>query len=76
MLVSGLVAASETRKYVTDSSGNIKPSSFTVDAEVGRFTRACSYDHPGSARENGTFTTSTVVPQPCTPLNEALDREA
>jgi hypothetical protein len=76
VLVPGLVAAADAWSYVTDSSGTYKPSDSAVYPEVGRFTRVCSYDRPGTARENGTFTTSTAVPQPTTPLNDALDRES
>ncbi len=76
VLVPGLVAAADTWSYVTDSSGTIKPSGSAVYPEVGRFTRVCSYDRPGTARENGTLTTSTPVPQPTTPLNDVTDLHA
>jgi pimeloyl-ACP methyl ester carboxylesterase len=77
VLVPGLVAAADTWSYVIDSSGNFKLSSSAVYPEVGRFTRVCSYDRPGTARENGdTFTTSTSVPQPTSPLIDVADLHA
>jgi pimeloyl-ACP methyl ester carboxylesterase len=79
VLVPGLVAAADIWSYVMDSSGNFKPSNSAVYPEVGRFTRVCSYDRPGtaSASANGdTFTTSTSVPQPTTPLNDVADLHA
>ncbi len=79
VLVSGLVAAAQTWSNATDSSGTIKPSGSAVYPEVGRFTRVCSYDRPGTVRENGTtftFTTSSPVPQPTTPLRDVADLHA
>lgn len=76
VLVSGLVAAADTWSYVTASSGPFRPSNSAVYPQVGRFTRVCSYDRPGTARENGTFTPSTPVPQPTTPHNDVADLHA
>lgn len=76
VLVPGLVAVADTWSYVTASSGTFKPSSSAVYPQVGRFTRVCSYDRPGTARENGTFTPSTPVPQPTTPRNDVADLHA
>jgi pimeloyl-ACP methyl ester carboxylesterase len=76
VLVPGLVAAADTWSDVTDSSGTFKPSSSAVYPKVGRFTRVCSYDRPGTARENGTFTPSTPVPQPTTPRKDVADLHA
>lgn len=76
VLVPGLVAAADTWSYVAASPGTFKPSSSAVYPEVGRFTRVCSYDRPGTARENGTFTPSTPVPQPTTPRNDVADLHA
>ena len=76
VLVPGLVAAADTWSYVTDSSGTMKPSGSAVYPGVGKFTRVCSYDRPGTARENGTLTTSTPVPQPTTPLKDVADLHA
>ena len=79
VLVPGLVAAADIWSYVMDTPTTFKPSNSAVYPEVGRFTRVCSYDRPGtaSASANGdTFTTSTSVPQPTTPLNDVADLHA
>lgn len=77
VLVPGLVAAADAWSYVTDSSGNTKPSNSAVYPGVGRFTRVCSYDRPGTASPNGDkLTTSTSVPQPTTLLKDVADLHA
>ncbi|MFG2829920.1 alpha/beta fold hydrolase [Streptomyces sp. NPDC048434] len=73
VLVPGLVAAADTWSYVTGSAGTMKPSRSAVYPGVGSFTRVCSYDRPGTARENGKPTTSTSVPQPTTPRGDVSD---
>ncbi|MFF8784064.1 alpha/beta fold hydrolase [Streptomyces sp. NPDC015125] len=76
VLVPGLVAAADTWSYVTGPGGDRKPSSSAVYPGVGRFTRVCSYDRPGTVRENGKFTTSTTVAQPTTSRGDAADLHA
>jgi pimeloyl-ACP methyl ester carboxylesterase len=76
VLVPGLVAAADTWSYVTDASGAHIASDSAVYPTVGRFTRVCSYDRPGTAREDGTLTPSTPVPQPTTTLDDVADLHA
>lgn len=76
VLVPGLVAAADTWSYVTNAAGASRPSPNAVYPRVGTFTRVCSYDRPGTARENGTFTPSTPVAQPTTPASDAADLHA
>lgn len=76
VLVPGLVAAADTWSYVTNAAGASRPSPKAVYPGVGKFTRVCSYDRPGTARENGTFTPSTPVAQPTTPASDAADLHA
>ena len=76
VLVPGSVAAADTWSDVTDSSGAFKPSSSAVYPEVGRLTRVCSYDRPGTVRDNGTFSPSTPAQQPTTPLIDIADLHA
>ncbi|WP_392671230.1 alpha/beta fold hydrolase [Streptomyces sp. LN785] len=76
VLVPGLVAAADTWSYVKDSAGAMKPSGSAVYPRVGEFTRVCSYDRPGTARESGGVTTSTSVPQPTTPRGDVADLRA
>jgi pimeloyl-ACP methyl ester carboxylesterase len=73
VLVPGLVAAADTWSYVTNAAGASRPSPKAVYPRVGTFTRVCSYDRPGTARENGTFTPSTPVAQPATVASDAAD---
>lgn len=73
ILVPGLVAAADTWRYVRGPAGAMKASSSAVYPGVGRFTRVCSYDRPGTAREGGKPTTSTSVPQPTTPRADVAD---
>jgi pimeloyl-ACP methyl ester carboxylesterase len=76
VLVPGLIAAADTWSYVTDSAGANRHSRDAVYPRVGTFTRVCSYDRPGTVRENGTFTPSTPVAQPATPASDAADLHA
>jgi pimeloyl-ACP methyl ester carboxylesterase len=76
VLVPGLVAAADTWSVVTTSSGARTPSDAAVYPAIGGFARVCAYDRPGTAREDGTFTTSTPAPQPTTPLDDVADLHA
>ncbi|MFG2208794.1 alpha/beta fold hydrolase [Streptomyces sp. NPDC048638] len=73
VLVPGLVAAADTWSQVTDSAGTTRPSGSAVYPGVGKFTRVCSYDRPGTAREGGKPTASTAVAQPTTPRGDVAD---
>ncbi|WP_433857957.1 alpha/beta fold hydrolase [Streptomyces kronopolitis] len=73
ILVPGLVAAADTWRYVRGPAGAMKASNSAIYPGVGRFTRVCSYDRPGTAREGGRPTTSTPVPQPTTPRADVAD---
>lgn len=76
VLVPGLVAAADTWSYVTNAAGVTRRSPRAVYPQVGTFTRVCSYDRPGTARENGTFTPSTPVQQPTTLAGDVTDLHA
>jgi pimeloyl-ACP methyl ester carboxylesterase len=76
VLVPGLIAAADTWSHVTDAAGANRPSPSAVYPRVGTFTRVCSYDRPGTAIENGSFTSSTPVIQPTTPVSDAADLHA
>ena len=49
-----------------DSGGGPTPSGSSVFPEVGKFTRVCAYDRPGTARFDGMLSPSTPVRQPTT----------
>ncbi|MGP0030593.1 MAG: alpha/beta fold hydrolase [Acidimicrobiales bacterium] len=76
VLIPGLIAAADTWSYVTDAAGANRPSRTAVYPRVSTFTRVCSYDRPGTVRENGTFTPSTPVAQPTTLTSDAADLHA
>ena len=73
VLVPGLIAAADTWSYVTTPSATLRRSPAAVYPSVGRITRVCSYDRPGTASEDGALSPSTPVPQPTTPLGDASD---
>ncbi len=73
VLVPGLIAASDAWSYAIDAAGANRSSRTAVYPGVGTFTRVCSYDRPGTVRENGTFTPSTGVAQPTTLTSDAAD---
>lgn len=76
VLVAGAVAAGDTWSDVADPSGAAKPSGSAVYPVVGTFTRVCSYDRPGTVREDDALTSSTPVPQPTTPERDVADLHA
>lgn len=76
VLIPGLVAAADTWSDVTSATDGTRPSDTAVYPQVGTFTRVCSYDRPGTARENGSFTPSTPVRQPTTLASDAGDLHA
>lgn len=73
VLVPGLIAAADTWSYVTTPSATLRRSPAAVYPSVGRITRVCSYDRPGTASEDGALSPSTPVPQPTTPLGDTSD---
>jgi pimeloyl-ACP methyl ester carboxylesterase len=73
VLVPGLVAAGDTWSVVTSKTGITRPSRRAVYPQVGSFTRVCTYDRPGTARENDTLTPSTPVEQPTTLAGDVTD---
>ena len=69
VFISGRSDRATIWSSVTDSSGNRNPSSSAVYPEVGRFTRDCAYDRPGTVTITGQHvepSRSTPVPQPTT----------
>jgi len=75
ILIPGLVTAADTWSYVGDSSG-LKASDSAVLPEVSTFSRVCSYDRPGTVREDGSLTPSTPVRQPTNPERDVADLHA
>jgi pimeloyl-ACP methyl ester carboxylesterase len=61
---------------VIDSGGEPKPSGSAVFPKVGKFSRVCAYDRPGTTRLDGTLSRSTPVRQPTTAQDGAADLHA
>jgi pimeloyl-ACP methyl ester carboxylesterase len=76
VLVSGFRGAHDDWTHVIDSNGEPKPSGSAVFPEVGKFTRVCAYDRPGTTRFDGTLSPSTPVRQPTTAQDGAADLHA
>ena len=79
VFISGRSDRATIWSSVTDSSGNRKPSSSAVYPEVGRFTRVCAYDRPGTVTITGQHvepSRSTPVPQPTTAADGMKDLHA
>jgi len=76
VLVSGFRGAHDDWTHVVDSGGEPKPSGSTVFPKVGKFTRVCAYDRPGTTTFDGTLSPSTPVPQPTTAQDGAADLHA
>jgi pimeloyl-ACP methyl ester carboxylesterase len=76
VLVSGFRGAHDDWTHVIDSNGEPKPSGSAVFPEVGKFTRVCAYDRPGTTRLDGTLSPSTPVRQPTTAQDGAADLHA
>jgi hypothetical protein len=64
VLVSGGRGAYDDWTHVIDSGGEPKPSGSAVFPQVGKFTRVCAYDRPGTTRLDGTLSPSTPMRQP------------
>ncbi len=60
----------------TNPAGAKKPSESSVFPQVGRLTRVCAYDRPGTARLDDTRTDSTPVRQPTTAQQGVADLHA
>jgi pimeloyl-ACP methyl ester carboxylesterase len=73
VLVSGGRGAYDDWTHVIDSGGEPKPSGSAVFPQVGKFTRVCAYDRPGTTRLDGTLSPSTPVRQPTTAQDGAAD---
>jgi pimeloyl-ACP methyl ester carboxylesterase len=71
VLVSGGRGAYDDWTHVIDSGG--EPSGSAVFPQVGKFTRVCAYDRPGTTRLDGTLSPSTPVRQPTTAQDGAAD---
>ena len=76
MLVSGARGALDDWTHVIDSGGEPKPSRSAVFPQVGKFTRVCAYDRPGTTRLDGTLSPSTPVRQPTIAQDGAADLHA
>ena len=76
VLISGARGAYDDWTSVIDSGGEPKPSGSAVFPRVGKFTRVCAYDRPGTTRLNGTLSPSTPVRQPTTAQEGAADLHA
>ena len=60
----------------TNPAGAKKPSESAVFPQVGRLTRVCAYDRPGTTRLDDTRTDSTPVRQPTTAQQGVADLHA
>jgi pimeloyl-ACP methyl ester carboxylesterase len=76
VLVSGFRGAHDDWTHVIDSGGEPKPSGSAVFPKVGKFTRVCAYDRPGTTTFDGTLSPSTPVAQPTTAQDGAADLHA
>ena len=73
VLVSGFRGAYDDWTHVIGSGGGPKPSGSAVFSQVGKFTRVCAYDRPGTTRFDGTLSPSTPVRQPTTAQDGVAD---
>jgi pimeloyl-ACP methyl ester carboxylesterase len=78
VLVSGARGAYDDWTHLVDSGGGPKPnpSGSAVFPKVGKSTRVCAYDRPGTTRMDGTLSASTPVVQPTTAQVGAADLHA
>jgi pimeloyl-ACP methyl ester carboxylesterase len=76
VLISGFRGAHDDWTSVIDSKGEPNPSGSAVFPEIGKFTRVCAYDRPGTTRFDGTLSPSTPVAQPTTAQDGAADLHA
>ena len=76
VLVSGARGAYDDWTHVIDAGGEPTQSGSSVFPEVGKFTRVCAYDRPGTTRLDNTISPSTPVRQPTTAQDGAADLHA
>ena len=76
VLVSGARGAYDDWTSVIDSGDEPKPSGSAVFPQVGKFTRVCAYDRPGTTRLDGVLSPTTPVRQPTTAQEGAEDLHA
>ena len=78
VLVSGARGAHDDWTHVAHSGGEPKrnPSGSAVFPKVGKFSRVCAYDRPGTTRMDGTLSPSTPVVQPTKAQDGAADLHA
>jgi pimeloyl-ACP methyl ester carboxylesterase len=76
VLVSGARGPYDDWTHVIDSGGEPKPSGSAVFPQVGKFTRVCAYDRPGTTRFDGMLSPTTPVRQPTTAQEGAADLHA
>lgn len=76
VLISGFRGAYDDWTSVVDTDGEPKRSGSAVFPEVGKFTRVCAYDRPGTTRLDDTPTPSTPVRQPTIAQAGAADLHA
>ena len=76
VLVPGFRGAFDDWTHVIDSGGEPKPSGSAVFPQVGKFTRVCTYDRPGTIRFDGMLSPSTPVRQPTIAQDGVADLHA
>jgi pimeloyl-ACP methyl ester carboxylesterase len=76
VLVSGARGAYDDWTSVIDPGGEPRPSESAVFPQVGKFTRVCAYDRPGTTRLDGMLSPSTPVRQPTTAQDGVADLHA
>jgi len=77
VLISGFRGGYDDWTHVVADPGAVpRPSRSSVLPRVGRFTRVCAYDRPGTVSFDETPTASTPVPQPTTAQGGAADLHA
>jgi pimeloyl-ACP methyl ester carboxylesterase len=76
VLISGAGGSHEDWTHLRDPGGELKPSGSAVFPKVGKFTRVCVYDRPGTLRFDDTLSPSTPVRQPTTAQDGAADLHA
>src|SRR5215218_6088802 len=76
VLISGTRGSYDDWTSVIDSKGEPKLSASAVFPKVGKFTRVCAYDRPGTTRLDGALSPTTPVRQPTTAQEGAEDLHA
>jgi pimeloyl-ACP methyl ester carboxylesterase len=76
VLISGTRGSYDDWTSVIDSKDEPKPSRSAVFPQVGKFTRVCAYDRPGTTRLDGALSPTTPVRQPTTAQEGAEDLHA